>query len=687
MAAPTGHLLFLAVASLLLLFLLLSPRAAAQPWQVCGNTGNYTAQSTYQSNLASLAKALPANASRSAGNLFAEGSVGAVPDVVYALALCRGDTANATACGSCVATGFQDAQQLCPYDKDAAVVYDACYLRFSNKDFIASTTDNGDNLIILANTQSVSSPVRAFDAAVAALLNATGDYASANSSRFATGEEGFDASNPTIYGLTQCTPDMSSADCRSCLGSIISAIPQSLSGSKGGRIIGMRCNFRYEVYSFFSGSPSLRLPAASPPAASPTTPFNGTPTATPPPPGRTRNKTGIALAIVLPIIAAVLAISTVCLCFFWRRRKQAREQTPSYSTNAGDMESIESLLLDISTLRAATDNFAESNRLGEGGFGAVYKGVLPDGQEIAVKRLSQSSGQGIQELKNELVLVAKLQHKNLVRLLGVCLQEHEKLLVYEYMPNRSIDTLLFDAEKNKELDWANRVKIIDGIARGLQYLHEDSQLKIIHRDLKASNVLLDSDYTPKISDFGLARLFGGDQSREVTSRVVGTYGYMAPEYALRGHYSIKSDVFSFGILILEILTGRKSSGSFNIEESVDLLSLVWEHWTMGTIVEVMDPSLRGKAPAQQMLKYVHIGLLCVQDNPVDRPMMSTVNVMLSGSTFSLQAPLKPVFFIPKSGYYSTVYSESYPTASQSTANVMSGALSPNEVSITELEPR
>ncbi|KAL6656696.1 hypothetical protein ACP70R_004476 [Stipagrostis hirtigluma subsp. patula] len=164
-------------------------------------------------------------------------------------------------------------------------------------------------------------------------------------------------------------------------------------------------------------------------------------------------------------------------------------------------------------------------------------GVLPNGQEIAVKRLSQSSGQGIQELKNELVSVAKLQHKNLVRLVGVCLQEHEKLLVYEYMPNRSIDTILFDPEKSKELDWGMRLKIINGIARRLQYLHEDSQLKIIHRDLKASNVLLDSDYTPKISDFGLARLFVGDQSREVTSRVVGTYGYMAPEYALRGHYS------------------------------------------------------------------------------------------------------------------------------------------------------
>jgi hypothetical protein len=203
--------------------------------------------------------------------------------VVYALALCRGDT-NATACGSCVATGFQDAQQLCAYDKDATVFYDACYLCFSNQDFIASITDNGNNPIILANTQSVSSPVRAFDATVVVLLNATGDYAAANSSRFATGEEGFDASKPTVYGLTQCTPDMSFADCQSCLGSIISAIPRSLSGSKGGRIIGMRCNFRYEVYSFFSGAPSLRLLAASPPAPSPT-PFNMTPTATPLPPG------------------------------------------------------------------------------------------------------------------------------------------------------------------------------------------------------------------------------------------------------------------------------------------------------------------------------------------------------------------------------------------------------------------
>ncbi|PAN14290.1 hypothetical protein PAHAL_2G397900 [Panicum hallii] len=674
-------LLLLAVASLSLL----APPAAAQtPWQVCGNSGNYTANSTYQRNLARLAAALPRNASASPA-LFAKGSVGSVPDIAYALALCRGDGANATACSACVATAFQDAQQLCAFGKDATVYYDACYLRFSNRNFLDDTASNNNELILM-NTQNVSSPVEAFDAAVRVLLNATGDYAAANSTRlFATGEEAFDAANPTIYGLAQCTPDMSPADCRSCLGDVFGFIPQYLSGRQGGRVLGVRCNFRYEVYPFFTGGPSLRLSApSSPPPALPPAPVNVTPAATPP--GRSKNKTGIAVAIALPIVAAVLAISTVCFCFLWRRGP-AEEQAPSYSTNAGDIESIDSLLLDISTLRSATDNFAEGNRLGEGGFGAVYKGVVPDGQEIAVKRLSQSSGQGIQELKNELVLVAKLQHKNLVRLVGVCLQEHEKLLVYEYMPNRSIDTILFDPEKSKELDWGKRVKIINGVARGLQYLHEDSQLKIIHRDLKASNVLLDFDYTPKISDFGLARLFGGDQSREVTNRVVGTYGYMAPEYAMRGHYSIKSDVFSFGVLILEILTGRRSSGSFNIEQSVDLLSLVWEHWTMGTIVEIMDPSLRGKAPAEQMLKCVHIGLLCLQDNPVDRPMMSTVNVMLSSGTVSLQAPLKPVFFIPKSGYYSTVYSESYPTGSQSTGNVVSGAMSPNEVSITELEPR
>ncbi|CAL4932696.1 unnamed protein product [Urochloa decumbens] len=672
--------LLLAVASLLGPLVARRASAAAPflPWQRCRNSGSYAANSTYQSNLSKLSAAVRTNASR---DLFVSGSTGTAPDAVYALALCRGD-ANGSACGSCVDKAFQDARELCPSDMDAAVFEELCHIRYSDLNFLA-TMDNGEPINVMSPL-NVTSPVAAFDAAVNILLNAVSDYAAANSSaRFATAEERFDGSNPSIYGLAQCTPDMLPADCRSCLASLISMLPQAQPGRQGGRLSGLRCGIRYEVYHFFYGTTTLQLPA---PNIAPTTPpVADVPAATSG--GRTKNNTRIILAINLPIVAAVLLINIVILYLCWKR--PARGHAPSNIAYPEDAESIDSLLFHISTLRAATDDFAECNRLGEGGFGAVYKGVLLDGQEIAVKRLSQSSEQGIQELKNELILVAKLQHKNLVRLVGVCLQEHEKLLVYEYMPNRSIDTILFDPEKRKDLDWERRFKLINGIARGLQYLHEDSQLKVIHRDLKASNVLLDSDYTPKISDFGLARLFGRDQSREVTNRVVGTYGYMAPEYAMRGHYSMKSDVFSFGVLILEILSGRSSSTSFSSEQSVsvDLLSLVWQHWTTGTVMEIMDSSVRANAPGDQLLKCVHIGLLCVQSNPDDRPMMSTVNVMLSSSIVSLRAPLKPVLFIQQSGDYSTMESESHRTASQSTGNNKSGAMSLNEVTITELEPR
>ncbi|EAZ04185.1 hypothetical protein OsI_26327 [Oryza sativa Indica Group] len=685
MATPRGHLpacvAAAAAAAAALLTSLLPPPVAGQPLgNFCGDSGNYTANSTYQGNIRSLSATLPKNAS-SSRTLFATATLGAVPDIVYALALCRGDTANASACAGCVAAAFQDAQQLCPYDKDATVFYDACALRFSNQNFLAST--NGDNkFLILMNTKNVSAPAKVFDAAVGVLINATADYAAANSSRrFGTGEEGFNGSK--IYGLAQCTPDMATATCRSCLGGIVGMMPKYFSGKQGGRILGLRCHYRYEIYPFFNGVSLLQLPAASlgaPPAPSPA-PVNVTPPATT---GGGGNKTGRVLAIALPIVAAIIAAVVICFYIWKRKTERARKPSIADPTDPEDIGSIDSLILSISTLRVATDNFDDSNKLGEGGFGVVYKGVLPSDQEIAVKRLSQSSRQGIEELKNELVLVAKLQHKNLVRLLGVCLEEHEKLLVYEYMPNKSLDTILFDPDRSNVLDWWKRLKIVNGIARGLQYLHEDSQLKIIHRDLKASNVLLDSDFNPKISDFGLARLFGNDQSQDVTNRVIGTYGYMAPEYAMRGHYSIKSDVFSFGVLILEIVTGRKNNVSYDSEQSVDLLSLVWEHWLAGTAVELADSSMAGHCPGDQILKCVHIGLLCVQEDPTERPMMSMVNVMLSSSTVSLQAPSRPAFCIQKSSVNSDSYSEPFRGANHSTDR---SPMSPNEVSITELEPR
>ncbi|CAD6217793.1 unnamed protein product [Miscanthus lutarioriparius] len=578
----------------------------------------------------------------------------------------------------------------CPNSKDVTVYQDACIVGFSDQRFLDFPGVNSPYAVSSWDSDNLTVPAAWFDAAVAALMNATVDRAvsvtaaSNNSSArqyFATGVEDFDAEQyPKIYGLAQCVPDMTAVQCRGCLGSLVASMPGFLDGKPAGRSLGVWCNLRYSVSPFYTGPAMLHLPAPAPaPAPAPT----AVPSVVTPKTGAGRRRAAGIAAGVACFVVLVVIFSAVALVRF--RRKIAKKNGRSRSLEK--IGRAKCTVFDFFTLQEATENFSEDLKIGEGGFGIVYKGKLPDGQEVAVKKLLDSAtGHGLLQLHNELQVLATLQHRNLVRLHGFCVHQNEKMLVYEYIKNGSLDNFLFDTETGNKLTWDQWDNIIVGIAKGIMYLHEDSRIRIIHRDLKANNILLDENADPKISDFGLARL-QGDHTQTKTATVAGTYGYMAPEYAMRGHYSIKSDVFSFGILILEILTGRRSSGSFNIEESVDLLSLVWEHWTMGTIVEVMDPSLRGKAPAQQMLKYVHIGLLCVQDNPVDRPMMSTVNVMLSGSTFSLQAPLKPVFFIPKSGYYSTVYSESYPTTSQSTANVTSGVISPNEVSITELEPR
>ncbi|WVZ96474.1 hypothetical protein U9M48_042109 [Paspalum notatum var. saurae] len=628
------------------------PLAHAQeqppPWLLCGPapvSGNYTENSTYQANINLISATLPKNTS-SNPVLYAMDTVGSVPDIVYAHALCRGD-ANASACESCVAAAFHGALNGCPLFKDVMVFDDLCQLRFSNRDFFHDTDNFINTYYLQGSPVAATTPADAFDAAVRQLVNATADYAAAENSssskRFGTGEEGLGTSRTRIYALAQCTPGGGTPIvCGTCLGTIINQLQQYFSGLDGGGIFGDWCSFRYEVYPFFSGRPLLQLPAfvGTPPAPAPALRPSDTSQ------DKSRNKTGTVLAILMPSVAALLGITLVC---FWiRTRRYAARPFQSYSSTSDDIHGADMLLLDLSTLRVATDDFAESKMLGRGGFGMVYKGVLPDGQEIAVKRLCQSSRQGIGELKSELVLVAKLHHKNLVRLIGVCLQEHEKILVYEFLPNRSLDTILFDPERNKELDWGKRFKIISGIAKGLQYLHEDSQLKVVHRDLKASNVLLDQDYAPKISDFGLAKIFGEDQSKYVTRRVAGTYGYMAPEYAMRGLYSSKSDVFSFGVLVLEIVTGRRNGGLYNSSQDVDLLSLVWEHWAKGNVVGLIDPSLGDHhlhPPIEQMLKCLHIGLLCIQRKPVARPMMSWVNVMLCSSTVRLPSLSRPALCI------------------------------------------
>lgn len=354
------------------------------------------------------------------------------------------------------------------------------------------------------------------------------------------------------------------------------------------------------------------------------------------------------------IIVLSTALFLFCLCigltvFNMKKKKLATKETlqresSRVSSRKQEEEDLELPFLDLDTVSEATSGFSAGNKLGQGGFGPVYKGTLACGQEVAVKRLSRTSRQGVEEFKNEIKLIAKLQHRNLVKILGYCVDEEERMLIYEYQPNKSLDSFIFDKERRRELDWPKRVEIIKGIARGMLYLHEDSRLRIIHRDLKASNVLLDSDMNAKISDFGLARTLGGDETEANTTRVVGTYGYMSPEYQIDGYFSLKSDVFSFGVLVLEIVSGRRNRGFRNEEHKLNLLGHAWRQFLEDKAYEIIDEAVNESCTdISEVLRVIHIGLLCVQQDPKDRPNMSVVVLMLSSEMLLLD-PRQPGFF-------------------------------------------
>ncbi|THG22838.1 hypothetical protein TEA_023151 [Camellia sinensis var. sinensis] len=343
-----------------------------------------------------------------------------------------------------------------------------------------------------------------------------------------------------LYGLGQCTPDISSKDCNTCLSDAISNLPICCEGKQGGRYLFPSCIVRYELYLFYNNATATPPPPVLLPP--------------PPSPGHARNKGkgGISSQVLIAIIVSTVVFVLLLIigfCFLISKAKKKYDALQE-DTTGNEISTVQSLQYDLITIQAAANNFSEENKIGKGGFGDVYKGTLPNRQDIAVKRLSDNSGQGAEEFKNEVVLVAKLQHRNLVRLLG------------------------FYPEKQKELDWPIRYEIVRGIARGILYLHEDSRLRVIHRDLKTSNILLDEEMNAKVSEFGLARIFGVDQTQANTDRVIGTYGYMSPEYAMYGHFSMKSDVFSFGVIVLEIISGKKNSEFYHSDYADDLLSYV-----------------------------------------------------------------------------------------------------------------
>lgn len=499
--------------------------------------------------------------------------------------------------------------------------------------------------------------------------------------KFATGDTTVDLgpnSSSKIYGLMQCSPELSSFDCNSCLSVVFREAQGCCNGDIDVAVFYTSCHVRYSNVLFYNDPPAISLPAMSPSSlSSPTTP------------GGKRNSSKTILYVIVPVACTSVGILSICLYFLvMKARKKnnitgnAKLEQPGSGSAEMLMGTVGSLQFDLPTIEAATKNFCIENKIGEGGFGPVYKGVLANGTELAVKRLSKSSVQGSHEFVNEVVLMAKLQHRNLVRLLGFCLEGDEKLLVYEYISNKSLDYFLFDPNRNG-LHWPKRYKIIEGITRGTLYLHQDSRLRIIHRDLKASNILIDLDMSAKISDFGLARIVGADQTQVNTNRIVGTYGYMSPEYAVHGHFSVKSDVFAFGVIVLEIITGTKSSSFFDQDDQEDLPHFVWKNWKNGSAMEVIDPTLMVEMTAcfkDEVMRCINIGLLCVQEEVDARPSMASVLNMLNNYSITLPSPKRPPHYLFKrpdaASYFSTI------------KTIISRSKSKQEESlITEVHPR
>lgn len=641
---------------------------AAQPWMICGSS-KYTANSIYQSNLDSLLSSsfLVVSGDSSSGALFAKGSRGAAPDTVYAVALCRGD-ANASACSGCVDAAYAAATaRLCPLSKDAAVFYDECALRFSDEDIlnmdafgrVNTSAAVGVAPLVLMNITSepmlsgwntniqgtknfTQFFIKTMNYIVAQALSTTKHYAAIR-----VDMDDADASNTVtlprrLFCLAQCAPDLVEDICYNCLQNFSDLATANFAGRQGGRILALRCNLRYDTDKFFAGEPTwssgsssnalVPSPAPQPAPLLPTWP---------------KQKKPVAKVLVPALVAPLLALFLCIIASIILRRHIKGK------TNADEDEALiwglqgrssEFTIYDFSQVLEATDNFSEENKLGQGGFGPVYKGRFPDGVEIAVKRLASHSGQGLTEFKNEIQLIAKLQHTNLVRLLGCCYQGQEKILIYEYLPNKSLDFFIFDETRRALIDWHKRLAIIDGIAQGLLYLHKHSRLRVIHRDLKAGNILLDREMNPKIADFGLAKIFSVNDNEGNTKRIVGTYGYMAPEYASEGLFSIKSDVFSFGVLILEIVSGKKTSSFHRYGEFINLLGHAWQMWKDETWLQLVDPLLPTDSHTIEIMRCINIALLCVQENAADRPTTSEVVAMLSNETMTLPEPKHPAFF-------------------------------------------
>ncbi|KAJ0239424.1 Cysteine-rich receptor-like protein kinase 29 [Hirschfeldia incana] len=621
----------------------------------CLDRGNYTANRSFAGNLNRLVSSLSSLPPKPYGFYNLSSGDSSSGEKAYAIGLCRREVKRDD-CLTCIQTAARNLTEQCPVSKQAVVWYTQCMFRYSNRT-IYGRKETNPRLSFRAG-ETTSSNQDEFERLQRELLNRLKGVAAGGGGnrKYAQGNSSASPGYRRFYGSAQCTPDLSEEDCNDCLIYGFESIPSCCDGEIGLRWACPSCNFRFETWRFYELDSDLE-PDPPGTAGSPTPAVKTLKT------GKGKGGSKVVIAIVIPIVLVALFAICLCLVLKWKKNKSRHRvkvlgSSPlSGSVAEDEFSNTDSLLVDFENIKAATNNFSPENELGRGGFGSVYKGVFSHGQEIAVKRLSGTSGQGDLEFKNEILLLAKLQHRNLVRLLGFCIHGQERLLVYEFIKNASLDHFIFDLEKRQVLDWGVRYKMIGGVARGLLYLHEDSRYRIIHRDLKASNILLDQEMNPKIADFGLAKLFdqGLTMTHRFTNRIAGTYGYMAPEYAMHGQFSVKTDVFSFGVLVIEIITGKRNNngrGSGD-DDAEDLLSWVWRSWREDVILSVIDPK-----------------------NAASRPTMASVALMLNSNSFTLPTPSRPAFVL-----------ESVMIPLNVSSSTEGLQMSSNDVTVSELSPR
>ncbi|KAK7365179.1 hypothetical protein VNO80_14037 [Phaseolus coccineus] len=531
-----------------------------------------------------------------------EGLSSATP--IYGLAQCFQDLSNLD-CLQCFAASRTKLPRCLP-SVSAHIYLDGCFLRYDNYSFYTEDTDPLRDTVNCTTQYGVMAGEAerlVFGNSVGKVVENVVRVAVNEGRGFAVGEgEG-------VYALAQCWKTVRGKGCRDCLKKAENEVRGCLP-KKEGRALNSGCYLRYSTVMFYNqGGEDGEGDDSS------------------------RKRTIIIAVSVLAAAVVVLSLLVTYVAFTKKRKNNNFIEIPSYLKNS-------SLNYKYETLENATDYFSSSRKLGQGGAGSVFKGTLPNGKDVAVKRLVFNNRQWVDDFFNEVNLISGINHKNLVKLLGCSIEGPESLIVYEYLPNKSLDHFLFEKDKTRILEWKQRFEILLGIAEGLAYLHGGSEIRIIHRDIKSSNVLLDENLNPKIADFGLARCFGADKTH-LSTGIAGTLGYMAPEYLIQGQLTDKADVYSFGVLVLETASGRKNN-VFR-EDSDSLLQTVWKLYQSNRLAEAVDPCLGNEFPAREASRVFKIGLLCTQASASLRPSMAQVACMLSNSSLDVPIPKQPPF--------------------------------------------